>query len=385
MAHDIKCPEIPLHIQDVILPKKNISVLDILDFSLPGIARQSSSASGMLQLRTFFSTQNATTTDLRKIQQIPLPPLSILEHLLQATELRNAQSIVCQHVHSLTGLHFPPWIVTYWAEVARIRTVKNKWILAEESIELRKKGNLHQTEETKDLTTQVYNALATISWSATVQGFPGTVSVDCLAAYMTKEWLTDEHENQMLHLLGLELARGGEGDSEGIYIAETFFMPLLIGAYKKSDRINQYATASSYDWLRTKGQEFGTGILDKLATIANVGGNHWVAVVIDFRLSQILYGDSLGGTITEEIETVLIWWIHHHTGQQFTTNRLPITCQQDGYSCGMMAWNAVATNVLPKNYTLMKSDRDGVADERLKMFLRVSERHNDKVGVAFKN
>ena len=51
----------------------------------------------------------------------------------------------------------------------------------------------------------------------------------------------------------------------------------------------------------------------------------------------------------------------------------------------MMAWNAVATNVLPKNYMLMKSDRDGVADERLKMFLRVSERHNDKVGVAFEN
>jgi hypothetical protein len=94
-----------------------------------------------------------------------------------------------------------------------------------------------------------------------------------------------------------------------------------------------------------------------------------------------LYGDSLGGTITEEIETVLNWWIHHHIGQQFMTNQLPITRQRDSYSCGMMAWNALATKVLPKNYTLLKSD--GVADERLKMFLRVSERHNDKVCIAF--
>ena len=99
-------------------------------------------------------------------------------------------------------------------------------------------------------------------------------------------------------------------------------------------------------------------------------------------MSQILYGDSLGGTITEEIETVLNWWVHYHTSQQFTTNWLPITRQRDGYSCGMMAWNAVATEVLPKNYMLMKSD--SVADERLKMFLHVSERHNDKVGVALK-
>jgi hypothetical protein len=190
--------------------------------------------------------------------------------------------------------------------------------------------------------------------------------------------LTDEHENQMLHLLGRELARSSEG--EGIYIPETFFMPSLIMAHKEPDRANQYATASGYNWLRKKGQDFGTGILNKLATITNVGGNNWVAVVVDFRLSQIL-GDSLGEIITVEIKTVLNWWVHHHTSQQFTTKWLPITRQRDGYSCGMMAWNAVATEVLPKNYMLMKSD--SVADERLKMFLCMSECHNNKVGVAF--
>lgn len=372
-------PEIPLNIQDVILPKKNISILDILNLSLPGIARESTN---LLRPQSFFSTQNVTTTDLRKIQQTPLPPLPVLEHLLQATELRNAQSIVCQHVPGLTGLHFPPWIVTYWAEAARIGTVKNTWILAEEAMELQKKGK-NQTKETKDLISRVYSALATVSWSATVQGFPGTVGVEYLAAYMTKNWLTDEHENQMLHLLGRELARSSEHGSKGIYIADTFFIPTLIRVYEKPNRDDQYATTSSCNWLRRKGQEFGTGALDKLATIANVGGNHWVAVVIDFRLSQILYGDSLGGTITVEIETVLNWWAYHHTSEQFMTKRLPITRQRDGYSCGILAWNAVATEVLPKNYKLMKSD--GVADERLKMFLRVLECHNDKVGGCILN
>lgn len=171
-------------------------------------------------------------------------------------------------------------------------------------MELQKKGK-NQTEETKDLITWVYNTLATISWSATAQGLPASISVEYLAVYMMKAWLTDEHENQMLHLLGLELGRRGEG--KGINIAETTFVPSLIRVYKESDQDNQYATKSKYNWMQKKGQEFGTGILDKLATITNVGGNHWVAVVIDFQLSQILYGDSLGGTITEEIEKVLNW------------------------------------------------------------------------------
>lgn len=47
---------------------------------------------------------------------------------------------------------------------------------------------------------------------------------------MMKTWLTDEHENQMLYLLG----RGGKG--KGIDIVETTFVPLLIRVYKGSDR-----------------------------------------------------------------------------------------------------------------------------------------------------
>ena len=103
----------------------------------------------------------------------------------------------------------------------------------------------HRTDATKDLITQAYNALTTISWFATVQGFSGSVSIECLAAYMTKEWLTDEHENQMLHLLRLELARGGEGEARGIYIADTTFMPSLIGVHKNPDQDIQYATAKN--------------------------------------------------------------------------------------------------------------------------------------------
>lgn len=114
-----------------------------------------------------------------------------------------------------------------------------------------------------------------------------------------------------------------------------------------------------------------------LAMIANIGNSHWIALVIDFKNSRILYGDSMGGTIDEGINDALTWWIGHHTGKDFVQSYLPITRQQDGYSCGILAWFALAVFLLPESYSLPEARV--VADERLRMFLRVSDRHNARV------
>ena len=85
----------------------------------------------------------------------------------------------------------------------------------------------------------------------------------------------------------------------------------------------------------------------------------------------------MGETIDEDVETALTWWIQQHTGRQFTKSYFPITRQRDGYSCGILAWNALAVFLLPETYSLV--DTGKVGDERLRMFLQVSDRHNSKV------
>ena len=116
-----------------------------------------------------------------------------------------------------------------------------------------------------------------------------------------------------------------------------------------------------------------------LVKIANIRDNYWIAVVLDFKSSSILYGDSMGGTINEDldVETALTWWIQQHTGRQFTKGYFPITRQCDGYSCRILAWNALAVFLLPETYSLV--DAGKVGDERLRTFLQVSDRHNSKV------
>jgi hypothetical protein len=60
-------------------------------------------------------------------------------------------------------------------------------------------------------------------------------------------------------------------------------------------------------------------------------------------------------------------WTCYHTGKNFTKSYLPITRQRDGYSCGILAWNAIAAYLLPDFHTLI--DAADVADKRLRMFL----------------
>jgi hypothetical protein len=372
--------KIPPDVKDSILPNKNISIVDFLQFPLPDVAATSPSIG---QPKSFYSTLYPTITDPEIIQKILLPPLPILERLSQIIDLANTRSIICQHASSLqdgaAGHRLPIWVLTFWREVARIWPLKKKWVLARETLETRKTDETRtHTNETKMLISQVGSALACIPWSGNIKGFPGDVPTEYLTRYMTDDWLTDEHENQMLHLLERELARSGHSD--GIHVAETFLITRLLEIYRHPDRDEHYATAKNNAWLRRWGQELGTGVLDKLVAIVNLDQNHWVSVVIDAPSSRILYGDSLGKPITREVKGVLTWWINHHTATNFQIDNLAITCQEDGWSCGMLAWNAIAAHVLPETYSLVNGQ--AVVDERLKMLLRVVERHNEMVRVC---
>src|ERR1700733_15316763 len=104
-----------------------------------------------------------------------------------------------------------------------------------------------------------------------------------------------------------------------------------------------------------------------LVTIANIGSNYWVAIVVNLKSSNILYGDSMGGTIDDDIEKALTWWIHHHTRKHFTKGYLLITHQRDGHSCGILAWAALTRFLFPGPYLLVNAGL--LANERLRMFL----------------
>jgi hypothetical protein len=72
------------------------------------------------------------------------------------------------------------------------------------------------------------------------------------------------------------------------------------------------------------------------------------------------------------------WWIQAHTLVPFIYKMLPITYQEDTFSCGLLAWNSLTHYFLPAQNPLV--DPSLVAIARLKVLLRISTHHLDQVG-----
>ncbi|KAF4621853.1 hypothetical protein D9613_012075 [Agrocybe pediades] len=362
---------IPPDIQDHILPRRTLSVAEFLKFPLPPPTPRHTVTDVDLYLSSFHPT--VTCTD--KILDIPIPPTTVLLNLTKSVKTHDTNSILCPHTSELQEeQRLPLWIVDYWTQISAIQPVQQKWKCAAKN--LQELENVEDKEHSGNRKTlsEIRDMLHWIGWAEKINGFPASISTVFLTPYFTKQWLTDEQENQMLHLLEKDVR--ADISNNYIEVLPTYFTESLTAAYQSPET---YPTDPPKAWIRKKGHDLqsNSGIL---ATLANINGNHWVAVVLDFRSAEIHYGDSMGGSIRKKLEDMLMWWTYQHTGRHFTTSYLPISRQKDGYSCGILSWSALATYVLPTQYTLMKTDQ--LTMERLKMFLVVTKHHISESVVA---
>ena len=309
--------KIPPKILTKIIPSHDLSVADIQNFPLPNLAI---SKHPLPHIQKFLSPLTPNITNVEEIVLLPTPSEDLLKNLLKCPEIGQSQSFICEHLHGRTGLRVPLWTVGYWLEVVKIHSIKLLWASAQRNLDSLQKEHL-LTDNIMDLIKQVSSVLSKLSWKDKIKGFPAQLPPEHLTSYLTQKWLSDEHENQMLHLLQNELTH--QNPESSINITDTYFFQIL----SQLHRDGTYDVDRGAAWVRRKSEEFATGVYNVLATIVNLNNNHWVPIVVDFEASKILYGDSMDGAIDEDVEEVLTWWTYHHTGVTFTKTYLPITCQ----------------------------------------------------------
>ncbi|KAF9236437.1 hypothetical protein BU15DRAFT_50062, partial [Melanogaster broomeanus] len=224
--------------------------------------------------------------------------------------------------------------------------------------------------ETKRLIQQVYNTLALLPWSGDICGFEANDPILKLHTYTTNNWLSDTHENQMLDLLRRKLCQQPNGLQ--VLVENTFFINYLQKGYECQEA-GEYESSKYFARLRETGFSLGSGVQTNVGFVANIHDTHWVGVILDFACNIIYYGDSLGCKMDAKLAATLQWWTRHHSGQKFTHQDLAITRQDDTFSCGVLAFNAIAHHLLPSHYPLVPATL--VANERLKTMLEVTERH----------
>ena len=283
----------------------------------------------------------------------------------------------CQHAPSASRQNLPVWVIPYWAEVLELRsTFRKAWLRAEEFIRLRKKvwKKTVGGESTDEIMQQGYDMLSCLQWFGNIRGFDHEEPLSMVATYASRMWLSTMHENQILDLLRRDvLFQGLKAE-----IANMAFFETLRKAYNCRDT-GEYDESRFFAWIRGIGKALVAGEWDRLGTMVHIGGDHWVAIALDFEQSLVWYGDSFGRKPVEEVTSVLDWWTFHHTGCKFAYRNMKISTQTDGFSCGLLGSNALAHFYLPETHPLI--DVATVDTERVRILLKVGQRHLDQAEV----
>ncbi|KAF6740972.1 hypothetical protein DFP72DRAFT_835895 [Ephemerocybe angulata] len=220
--------------------------------------------------------------------------------------------------------------------------------------------------------------LSSLPWTGDIVGVFSSGTVDMLAAFLTNDWLSDNHIHWILENYSRDIA---DTHPRSLIHLDTSLLTLIevYGGGMSSESTEGH-------WLKRFNTRFTTGDIDRFGFMINVNGNHWVACVLDFRTHEILYGDSFHKPIRQAHLDVLRSWADDllpKPGGHFNLKSLPITSQSDGFSCGILATNALASycsdGVIP-----LISETSELVTTRLKTFLEIANRHNELVGTCIR-
>jgi hypothetical protein len=339
------------------LPESKLPILSLLAIKLPASAPP---APSLIRPKKFISELPPNSEDIHEITSLLMPPpniLSALQDLIKDPTMI-VNSIQCPHEPSAGGKRFPTATVFYWTRVVAIRDVQSSWQHAVNNLQARIVKNNSELLQT---------AVKSLSYTPWLENVPlnKVVTIQRLSAFLTDEWLDDEHELLMLDLLKKDLEE--EGQRNSISVENTAFSLLLKSA--KADQEN-YPIKKHYQWLREKGEALANGENTHLATIVNIEGNHWVAVIIDSQNKVIHFGDSFRHTIPNDLKHVFNWWLGFHMNSTpFSYQPLPVSRQSDTFSCGVLCWDGLRSFLLKSKPRLINPKQ--ALDERIRIFLRL--------------
>lgn len=352
------CPtlRIPPDIQaeGKLLPHENLAIPDLIQFSLPPQLKPLD-----LGPEDLLSKNPATTSNPQYIKILPIPSRQLLSHLINtAVNNHNMLSVSCPYSVQYQHLRFPLWTITFWVKAAMIRIDHLRpWRMAVDGLGQRREvARMKGADDVLTVIDATVKSLSGILWSGCIYGVErDSLPTSSLTAFLTSEWLCDQHIDILLGSLRNELATE-LGEDCKIILAPNNFNQKLRKAFEETQKNGTpvaYQTERSFGFIRLIGEDLVKGTAEQLGMIFNIDNNHWVAVVLNFRTYQLYYGDSrCGAAPNSELLELINWWTSLHTNQHFSLQPMATTYQKDGYSCGPLAFNAIQHHVLPGRYPL---------------------------------
>lgn len=277
-------------------------------------------------------------------------------------------------IHSVTlqpqqgpPVTLPVWIFHYWAEIGRVVDIKKRWKVALTWVK-----HYSTFPEAQELSQALLLGLSYFSWS---HHAAYTCDITPLLSNSSKEsFLNTFHIDEVMGKIQSQYeAQHGPNVAKHYFFATVDHMNAIVHFYgpnrgKKDDSFKHL--------LMSIENEISLGDVDEFCGVMHLPSLHWVSIVINFRQSRILYGDSLGQGMQRREHKACKEWIEHLikrsgvlTGGKITISNLPTGQQLDSNSCGLFALNSIAHHYL--NEPLLPSDSTTLACRRMEIALDI--------------
>ncbi|KAG1799526.1 uncharacterized protein BJ212DRAFT_1253134, partial [Suillus subaureus] len=170
-----------------------------------------------------------------------------------------------------------------------------------------------------------------------------------LADFTLQKWLTNTNLNMMLDIVY------GDKDVALKHTFETAYFVLLLLLTHDECAEKDYLTSWEAKPFRNATEQLFKGHYKNLGIPCHIHENHWTAVLINAEDQKVLYGDSFGTAIPNNLKAAIDWWLLHHSPTPLTWDDLQISCQEDTHSCSVLAANALTHFIQPMKFPLLSS------------------------------
>jgi hypothetical protein len=305
------------------IPSPELSISELLALSLPLIKSLDIKGNNL-----FSSRAPANPVPDNALSQM-IPPLMDTVSLIDLfdEQLRNgSQSIMVPGLDS----PLPFWVLSLWKKIGKATETRRRWERARTWVEA------HAKELCPDLVMVLLRALEILPWNLRLKGPAWGLEMAEIADFLSEDLVSGRIIDAIMTSIAGQVSEiphlAGTVSVEDLTFSQALRLP--------EERWQRYDHDRAFSLLRCLGDLLAAGVLEQLVIPVNISGTHWALFLVDARLCQIRYGDSLGWTMHRNETDLLNQWLRHHGFESFSKGSpLPHGEQLDSYSCSVAMTN----------------------------------------------
>ncbi|KAH9032049.1 hypothetical protein EDB85DRAFT_1890890 [Lactarius pseudohatsudake] len=325
----------------MVLPSDGLSVSELLELCLP----TPSNVFPTIEPELCFSNHPPTESVAIYLSR-PVPPATFIKGLRSAARqamLNGKLSIVDWTCKNSTSF-FSFELIEFWTSLTEIIHVRQEWEVALQWLEQAARDNPLDED-----VREVHLVLQGTPWKADLQLLRSRLTFREMVTFLSNNWLSSSQIDMALSSITARQRHGGQERCRYL-IGTTILSELLESSPLLHNKKSPHDTSPPLDYdthapqhLRHAGAHLSRYHPDGEVTfIAYSHPGHWAAISITSQ-GTLEWADSLGRRPPSTLVAGVRKWLRYHSSSSSFSigNNFHCSRQTDGYSCGIIALNAI--------------------------------------------